>query len=147
MVGGDFVADHDDTADVGFLGPTGRDLTVDQAVIDTGQADFHMVIGTQRRLRGGGFSGGSTLWCRGLNTLFCRFFQRFHAFTAGFQRQRDQFVEARVVVSCHERFHQHRNVNPGDDLIVLFIDGDAAGRVERAAAPGIHQEQDATAGV
>ncbi|MNH18688.1 hypothetical protein D3C79_784010 [compost metagenome] len=147
MVGGNFVADHDNAADVGFLGPAGRYLAVDQAVIDTGQADFHMVIGPQRRLWGSGFGGGRTLRCRGLNTLFCRFFQRFHALTAGFQRQGDQFVEAGVVVSCHEGFHQHGNVNPGDDLIIFFIDGDAAGRIERAAAPGIDQEQDATTGV
>ncbi|MNH27986.1 hypothetical protein D3C79_881210 [compost metagenome] len=106
-----------------------------------------MVIGAERRLGRSGFWSWGTLWRDGLNTLFHRFLQRFHAFTTGFQRQRDQFVKAWVVITGHECFHQHGNVNPGDNLIVWFVYCDAAGRVERAAAPGINQKQDAIAGI
>ncbi|MNG17942.1 hypothetical protein D3C84_1019630 [compost metagenome] len=89
------------------------------------------------------------LWGRGygLNTLYGGLLERFHAFAASLHRQRNQFVKTWVVIASHEGFHQHRNVNSGDDLIVFFIDSDAASRIERAAAPGIYQEQNATASV
>ena len=45
MVGGDFIADDDNAADVGFFGPAGGDLTVNQTVIDARRPIFMWSFG------------------------------------------------------------------------------------------------------
>ena len=82
---GDFVADDDDAGDVGLFGPTGGDLTMDQAIVDTREANHHVVIRTHRFGRCSGFRRRG--WSGRRGRFFHRFgLQRFHAFAAGLYR-------------------------------------------------------------
>ncbi|MOA05362.1 hypothetical protein D3C78_1249560 [compost metagenome] len=138
-IGGDFITDNNDAFDVGFFGPTRCNLAVDQTVIDTGKPDNHVIVRSHRFGRGGSFDRGGDR--RGFLYRLC--FEGFHAFTACFDSQSDQFVKARIVITGHQRFHEHRNVDAGNDLMMLFIDDNAAGGIERAATPCIDEKQHA----
>ncbi|PVO99542.1 hypothetical protein C4742_29305 [Salmonella enterica subsp. enterica serovar Mbandaka] len=111
---------------------------MNEAVINTGKPDNHIIIRAHRFCRCGRFwRGGDWRW-RG---FFYQFrFQRFYAFTTGFYRQCDQLVKARIVVTSHKRFDQHRDVDAGNNFIALFIDDNAAGSIKRTASPCINEK-------
>ncbi|SRN42236.1 Uncharacterised protein [Shigella flexneri] len=95
-----FITNNNNTGDIGFFGPAGGDLTVNQTVVDTRKANNHVVVWPHWFCR-----SWSRFWCCGSGCwrgFFNRFgFQCFHAFTACFYCQRNQFIKARVIITGH----------------------------------------------